>query len=108
MEQLAEMATLRTPGARGTAGRKRPKQSAKEKNAARPSDDGQRYRVQVDFAEAAYRELRSIQRLAGEKSMTQVIRRALHILGWYLSRRQEGFRLQLVKQNQIIDVDLGF
>lgn len=66
-----------------------------------------RPRVQLDFTRPAFKRLRELKDLAGLRSLPDVFREALRVYEWYLIRKSEGYRLQIMKDGRTTDVDLG-
>jgi hypothetical protein len=66
-----------------------------------------RPRVQLDFTPAAYDKLNDLVRSSGAESIPDMFRDALRLFDWYQTRKQEGYRLMLEKDEKMTLVDLG-
>jgi hypothetical protein len=65
---------------------------------------GKRLQVELD-AEDMMR-LSEAKKLAGEKTNTDAIRRALRFYRWALAKDDEGFTLQMVRDGKVVEVAL--
>lgn len=66
-----------------------------------------RQRVQLDFLPDAYARLAELRALSHARSIPDLIRTALRVYEWYLTRKLEGYKLQLVaKDGKVVPVDL--
>jgi hypothetical protein len=69
-------------------------------------DTGPRLRVQLDFSPEAFERLKVIRANADAKTNAEVIRNALRVYEWFLKQRHEDYRLQLVKDDIVKEVEL--
>ena len=65
-----------------------------------------RQRVQLEFTPEAFSRLRQIRDLANASTNAEVVRNALRVYEWFLTQRAEEYKLQLVKDNQVKEVEL--
>jgi hypothetical protein len=61
-------------------------------------------RLQVDLEPQDVLCLQKVKRLGGEKSNTNVVRRAVRFYGWALGKGEEGYKLQLVRDDHVVEV----
>jgi hypothetical protein len=67
-----------------------------------------RQRVQLEFAPGAFVRLHEIKQLANASTNAEVVRNALRLYEWFLKQRAEGYKHQLVKDNQVKEVEIVF
>jgi hypothetical protein len=68
---------------------------------------GERQRVQLDFSPEAYHRLGQIRNLADAKTNAEVVRNALRVYEWFLQQtKQEHYKIQLVKEDKVKEVEL--
>jgi hypothetical protein len=65
-----------------------------------------RQRVQLELSPDASAQLRAMREMAGVKTTADATRNALRLLDWFLQRRREGWRLQLVRGEVVREVDV--
>ena len=65
-----------------------------------------RQRVQLEFTPEAMDRLRQIKSLANAGTNAEVVRNALRVYEWFLRQRAEEYKLQLVKDDQVKEVEL--
>ncbi|MFA5413673.1 MAG: hypothetical protein WC348_03995 [Patescibacteria group bacterium] len=68
----------------------------------------QRTRVQLDFSPEAHERLLRIRKLAEARTNAEVVRNALRLYDWFMTQRQDGFRVQLLKDDAVKEVELIF
>jgi hypothetical protein len=78
------------------------------KAAENGSDEDGRRRLQIDFSPKAYKQLLSLRRAVEVKTNTELVRMALRLLEWFLKARMDGFRVQLVKDDVVKEVEIMF
>lgn len=69
-------------------------------------ESGGRQRVQLDFTPEALERLRQIKDMAEAKTNAEVVRNALRLYEWFLRQKQENYKLQLVKDNMVKEVEI--
>jgi hypothetical protein len=74
------------------------------RKAARDTD--RRPRLQLEFSEEAYERLNELKQLTGSRTNAETIRKALHVLDWVIARTREDYRIQLVKDENVREVEL--
>src|SRR5262245_55931227 len=101
------------PTTTGGKGRALPTSTARRAKVSKTKPDARRdaaervnYRVQLELSRDSYKLLEHMRDTSGVKSLAPVVRDALRVYEWYLSRKRDGYRLQLVKGGEIIPVDL--
>lgn len=67
-----------------------------------------RKRVYIDFTEQAFRRLSKIKLLAEATSNSELLRNAIRLYEWYLERRKEGYKICLMKNDVVKEVELFF
>ncbi len=73
----------------------------------RKAAEGGRKRLQLDFSAEAYSRLEELrQKAGGQKNNAELVRDALRLYEWYLTRRAEGYKVQLAKNGETTTVDL--
>jgi hypothetical protein len=65
-----------------------------------------RQRVQLDFTPEALERLREIKEMAEAKTNAEVVRNALRLYEWFLKQRRDNYKLQLVKDNKVKEVEI--
>lgn len=73
---------------------------------ARSKKRSRRIRVQLDLLPEVYERVIGLQRRFVLDSVRTVFRLAFKLLEWYLVRRSEGWSIQLVRDGQVVFVDL--
>lgn len=71
------------------------------------NNDGTK-RIQLLFSQAAYAELEEIRHQAKLANRSDVIRNAVRLYKWYMDQMQDGYSLQLEKDNRVKQVELLF
>jgi hypothetical protein len=69
-------------------------------------ETARRPRLQLEFTNEAYERLNELKALTGSRTNAEVIRKALHVLDWVLARTREDYRIQLVKDETVREVEL--
>jgi hypothetical protein len=69
-------------------------------------NDTGRQRVQLEFTPEALERLRQIRTLAEASSNAEVVRNALRVYEWFLRQRADEYKFQLVKNDQVKEVEL--
>ncbi len=62
------------------------------------------HRVQFILTNEAYEQLREIRERSGLSTNTELFRKAIHLFGWLMSHRREGWELQLVRKDEKMTV----
>lgn len=70
------------------------------------NQDAPRHRLQFDFSSEAYSRLQEIREESGAKSNAEVVRAALRLYEWYLQQKREKFKIQLVRDDVIKEVEI--
>lgn len=65
-------------------------------------------RVQLDFSREAFDQLAALKEASGDRSAAAVIRNSLRLYEWYLTKRKEGYQLQLVRDSEVVKVEVLF
>lgn len=63
-------------------------------------------RVSLDLSPEAAQQLEELLKKANTTSKAQLVRTALRLFGWYLDKRARGYRVQLIKDDQVTEVEL--
>jgi hypothetical protein len=71
-----------------------------------PDPPPQRQRVQLEFTQEAFDRMLQIKEMANATTNAEVVRNALRVYEWFLRQKAENNRLQLVKDNQVREVEL--
>ena len=66
-----------------------------------------RPRVQLDFTPEAYDRVKELVQMSRADSIPDMFREALRLYEWYQTRKKEGYKIQLEKDGEKIEVDLG-
>lgn len=72
------------------------------------SSEAGRQRVQLDFTPEALERLREVKELAGAKTNAEVVRNAIRLYEWFLRQQQENYKLQLVRDDKVKEVEIMF
>jgi hypothetical protein len=67
-----------------------------------------RQRIQLDFSEGAYERLEFIKLRDGSPTSSVVIRNALRFYDWYLTKRDNGAKLQIVENDCVKEIEVLF
>ncbi len=89
---------------RPSKGRKSPANT--EGGALGPYIRTSRQRVQLEFTPEALDRLRQIKELANASTNAEVVRNALRVYEWFLKQKAEEYKFQIVKDNQVKEVEL--
>jgi len=65
-----------------------------------------RQRVQLEFTPEAIERLRQIKALANASTNAEVVKNALRVYEWFLNQRNNHYKLQLVKDDQVKEVEI--
>ncbi|MGD0990779.1 MAG: hypothetical protein ABR874_23490 [Candidatus Sulfotelmatobacter sp.] len=65
-----------------------------------------RQRLQLDFTQEGYNRLLQVKELADARSNAEVVRNALRVYEWFLRQKKDNYRLQLVRDDRVRDVEL--
>ena len=65
-----------------------------------------RQRVQLEFTPEAIERLRQIKTLANASTNAEVVKNALRVYEWFLNQRNNHYKLQLVKDDQVKEVEI--
>ncbi len=66
----------------------------------------ERHRLQLDFSPEAYKRLLQLRAEAEATTNAEIVRNALRLYEWFLSQRRQNFRVQLVKDDLVKEVEL--
>ena len=80
-------------------------ESEKDEKSASEGQNARR-RLQIDLSEEAHRRLLEIRAKSDTASNTELVRNALRLYEWFLDVKRENFRIQLVKDGAIRDVEI--
>jgi hypothetical protein len=72
------------------------------------SKQEERRRLQLDFSPEAYTRLLELREEAEARTNTEVVRDALRLYEWFLEQKREHYRIQLVKDDTVKEVELLF
>ena len=64
------------------------------------------HRLQLEFDSEAWDTFQEIKQLTNCKTNAGTIREGLRVLGWLIKQENDGWKLQLVKENTVRAVDL--
>lgn len=70
------------------------------------TEASRRPRLQLEFTPEAFERLNELKELTGSRTNAEVIRKALHVLDWVVTRTKDDYRIQLVKNDTVRDVEL--
>jgi hypothetical protein len=70
------------------------------------NQQGARQRVQLEFTPDAMDRLRQIRELASATTNAEVVRNALRVYEWFLKQKAEDYKFQLIKDDQVKEVEL--
>jgi hypothetical protein len=73
---------------------------------ASAKDKLDRQRLQLDFTQEGYNRLLQVKELADARSNAEVVRNALRVYEWFLRQKKDNYRLQLVRDDRVRDVEL--
>jgi hypothetical protein len=65
-----------------------------------------RHRLQLDFSPEAYSRLLELRRKSEARTNAEVVRNALRLYDWFLEQRNNNFRIQLVKDDLLKEVEI--
>lgn len=65
-------------------------------------------RIQIEFSQDAANRLRQIKELSGATSNADVMRNAVRFYDWFLRQQQDGWKLQLRRDDAIREVEIVF
>lgn len=65
-----------------------------------------RHRLQLDFSPEAYSRLLEVRRKSDARTNAEVVRNALRLYEWFLEQKQNKYRLQLVKDDTLKEVEI--
>lgn len=85
-----------------------PQLAAKHRTNAssKASRDKGRPRLQLEFSPEAYNRLAGLKQVTGSRTNAEVIRKALHVLDWLVSKTKDDYKLQLVKGDTTREVEI--
>jgi hypothetical protein len=75
------------------------------RSAAASTETG-RQRVQLEFTPEAIQRLQQIKALANASTNAEVVKNALRVYEWFLNQRNNHYKLQLVKDDQVKEVEI--
>ena len=67
-----------------------------------------RKRVNFEFPLATYQRLEQMKTRTAAASLAEVVRNALRLYEWFLTKRDEGYELALVKDQEVQRVEVLF
>ncbi len=70
--------------------------------------ESMRYFVEIDFAEKAYERFKNILKRSKLKTNVSLIINALRLFEWYLDQKEQGNKIQIVRDNKTIEVEFDF
>lgn len=70
------------------------------------TNEPSRQRVQLDFTPEALERLREIKEMAEAKTNAEVVRNALRLYEWFLRQKRDNYKLQLVKDDRVKEVEI--
>ena len=65
-----------------------------------------RHRLQLDFSPEAYSRLLELRRKSEARTNAEVVRNALRLYDWFLEQRNNNFRIQLVNDDLLKEVEI--
>lgn len=74
---------------------------------AASSESGSRH-VRLIFTPEALDHLREVKELAGAKTDAEVVRNAIRLYEWFLRQQRENYKLQLVRDEKVTEVEILF
>lgn len=67
-----------------------------------------RQRVQLDFSNEAYNRLKQLRERSDARTNAELVRNALRLYEWYLNTKDERYRIHLVRDNEVKEVEIIF
>ncbi len=77
---------------------------AKSKSAR--EEETPRHRLQIELSPEAHKRLQEIRSLSDVTSNTELMRNALRLYEWYLEVKRDNFKIRLVKDDVVRDVEI--
>jgi hypothetical protein len=65
-----------------------------------------RHRLQLDFSPEAYNRLLEVRRKSEARTNAEVVRNALRLYDWFLEQKHSNYRIQLVKDGVLKEVEI--
>ena len=84
-----------------------PRQAREAPKAVEP-DTPTRHRIQLDFSPESYDRLLSLRDKSEARTNAELVRNALRLFEWYLKTRDDGYKIQLAKDNEVKEVEIVF
>ncbi len=82
--------------------------STMERAPAATTGSEERRRVQLDFTQEAYERLIKLRKEADLKTNAELVRNALRLYDWFLEQRNAGYKIHLVKDEKVKEVEIVF
>lgn len=73
-----------------------------------PDQSNSRQRVQLDFSAEAYNRLKQLRERSDARTNAELVRNALRLYEWYLNTKDDRYRIHLVRDNEIKEVEIVF
>jgi hypothetical protein len=67
-----------------------------------------RHRVQLDFSPGAYKRLRELREKADARTNADLVRNALRLYEWYLNAKNDNYKINLIKNGEVKEVEIMF
>lgn len=88
------------------------KSSTQSEPASTPTRDADqsssRQRVQFDFSAEAYNRLKELRERSDSKTNAELVRNAIRLYEWYLNIKADRYRIHLVRDNEVKEIELMF
>ena len=82
--------------------------AATESASVAREQSGSRQRVQLDFSNEAYNRLKQLRERSDARTNAELVRNALRLYEWYLNTKDERYRIHLVRDNEVKEVEIIF
>lgn len=79
-----------------------------EDTKALQKEETTRHRLQLDFSREAYNRLVDLRGRSEARTNAEVVRNALRLFEWFLDQKRNGYKIQLVKDNEVKEVEIVF
>ena len=67
-----------------------------------------RHRIQLDFSPESYARLLALRENSEARTNAELVRNALRLFEWYLKTKDEGYQIQLAKDDEVKIVEIVF
>ncbi len=84
-----------------------PRRAANRRQARPVTRRRTRRRVQLDLLPEVFDRVVAVQEQVGLDSPRDVFRQAFRVYEWYVSRRSQGWNVQLTRDDRVVLIDLG-